>query len=81
MQGAKHSDARWHREPVQRRSAPAHGEPNVQELFPGRTLGPRAARGGHGRSLLDRMNRSALPAPRAARDPVFEGTSSDAPSL
>ena len=37
MQGAKHSDAPWHREHLQRRSAPAGGEPNVQ-VVPERAL-------------------------------------------
>ncbi len=37
MQGAKHSDAHRHREHLQRRSATAAGEPNVQ-VIPGRAL-------------------------------------------
>ena len=37
MQGAKHSDTHRYREHLQRRSAPAAGEPNVQ-VIPERAL-------------------------------------------
>ena len=68
MQGAKRSDAHRHREHLQRRSAPAAGEPNVQ-VIPERVLkSPRSQR--HAQHLLVRQLKLHEPRGQADEDLV-----------